>query len=69
MKNGREIPLVFEIFSDRMELTSYGGLIPGQSERDFSAAAACRGTENLSVSAYGFSQCSGKEKVCAFDTF
>lgn len=31
----REIPPVFEIFSDRMELTSYGGLIPGQSERDF----------------------------------
>ncbi len=31
----REIPPVFEIFSDRMEFTSYGGLIPGQSERDF----------------------------------
>lgn len=31
----REIPLVFEIFSDRMVFTSYGGLIPGQSEQDF----------------------------------
>ena len=31
----REIPPVFEIFSDRIEITSYGGLIPGQSEEDF----------------------------------
>lgn len=31
----REIPPVFEIFSDRMEFTSYGGLIQGQSEDDF----------------------------------
>ena len=31
----REIPPVFEIFSDRMVFTSYGGLIPGQSEEDF----------------------------------
>lgn len=31
----REIPPVFEIFSDRMELTSYGGLISGQSKEDF----------------------------------
>lgn len=31
----REIPPVFEIFSDRMEFTSYGGLIQGQSEEDF----------------------------------
>lgn len=31
----REIPPVFEIFRDRIELTSYGGLIPGQSKRDF----------------------------------
>lgn len=31
----REIPPVFEIFSDRIELTSYGGLISGQSEEDF----------------------------------
>lgn len=31
----REIPPVFEIFSDRMVFTSYGGLIPGQSEHDF----------------------------------
>lgn len=30
-----EIPPVFEIFSDRMEFTSYGGLIQGQSEEDF----------------------------------
>lgn len=31
----REIPPVFEIFSDRIEFTSYGGLIPGQSKEDF----------------------------------
>ncbi len=31
----REIPPVFEIFSDRMEFTSYGGLIQGQSLDDF----------------------------------
>ena len=31
----KEIPPVFEIFSDRMVFTSYGGLIPGQSEQDF----------------------------------
>lgn len=31
----REIPPVFEIFSDRMEFTSYGGLIQGQSRKDF----------------------------------
>ena len=31
----REIPPVFEIFSDRMEFTSYGGLIFGQSKEDF----------------------------------
>ena len=30
-----EIPPVFEIFSDRMEFTSYGGLIQGQSKEDF----------------------------------
>lgn len=31
----REIPPVFEIFSDRIGMTTYGGLIPGQSEEDF----------------------------------
>lgn len=31
----QEIPPVFEIFSDRMEFTSYGGLIQGQSLEDF----------------------------------
>lgn len=31
----REIPPVFEIFSDRIEITSYGGLISGQSKEDF----------------------------------
>ena len=31
----REIPPVFEIFSDRMVFTSYGGLIPGQSQQNF----------------------------------
>lgn len=30
-----EYPPVFEIFSDRIEITSYGGLIQGQSEDDF----------------------------------
>lgn len=31
----REIPPVFEIFSDKMIFTSYGGLIPGQSKEEF----------------------------------
>lgn len=31
----QEIPPVFEIFSDRMVFTSYGGLIQGQSKEDF----------------------------------
>ena len=31
----REIPPVFDIFSDRITITSYGGLIPGQSVDDF----------------------------------
>lgn len=31
----REIPPVFEIFSDRFCITSFGGLIPGQSLEDF----------------------------------
>lgn len=31
----REIPPVFEIFSDRIVMTSYGGLIQGQSVEDF----------------------------------
>lgn len=30
-----EIPPVFEIFSNRVVMTSYGGLIPGQSKEDF----------------------------------
>ncbi len=37
----REIPPVFEIFSDRMEFTSYGGLIQGQSRKDFFAVVVC----------------------------
>lgn len=31
----REIPPVFEIFCNRISMTSYGGLIPGQSVEDF----------------------------------
>lgn len=31
----REFPPVFEIFSDRLVMTSYGGLMMGQSEGDF----------------------------------
>ena len=42
----REIPPVFEIFSDRMEFTSYGGLIQGQSKEDFLVAAVCQEIEN-----------------------
>ena len=41
----REIPPVFEIFSDRMTLTSYGGLVQGQSLEDFfsfSSMPRCR---------------------------
>ena len=36
----REIPPVFEIFSDRIVMSSYGGLIPGQSEDDFFSCAS-----------------------------
>lgn len=36
----REIPPVFEIFSDRIEVTSDGGLIYGQSEEDFFSFAS-----------------------------
>ena len=36
----REIPPVFEIFSDRIEITSDGGLIYGQSEEDFFSLAS-----------------------------
>ena len=31
----KEIPPVFEIFSDRIEITSYGGLLHGQNTDDF----------------------------------
>ena len=31
----REVPPVFEIFSDRIQITSYGGLPTGLSEEDF----------------------------------
>lgn len=31
----REVPPVFEIFSDRIVITSYGGLVDGLSEEDF----------------------------------
>lgn len=36
----REIPPVFEIFSDRIEIVSDGGLIYGQSEEDFFSLAS-----------------------------
>lgn len=46
----REIPPVFEIFSDRMEFTSYGGLISGQSREDFfSCSSMPRNRELLRV--------------------
>ena len=31
----REVPPLFEIFSDRMEITTYGGLVEGLSKADF----------------------------------
>ena len=31
----REVPPLFEIFSDRMEITTYGGLVEGLSKEDF----------------------------------
>ena len=38
---------VAEIFSDRIELTSYGGMVSGQSEEDFfSGASLCHATGN-----------------------
>ena len=46
----REIPPVFEIFSDRMEFTSYGGLIQGQSmEEFFSCSSMPRNRELMRV--------------------
>lgn len=46
----REIPPVFEIFSDRMEFTSYGRLIQGQSEEDFfSCSSMLRNRELMCV--------------------
>lgn len=46
----REIPPVFEIFSDRMVFTSYGGLIPGQSEQNFfSCSSMSRNRELMRV--------------------
>ena len=36
-----EISPVFEIFSNRIVMTSYGGLIPGQSEADFFIVVVC----------------------------
>lgn len=46
----REIPPVFEIFSNRMEFTSYGGLIQGQSEEDlFSCSSMPRNRELMRV--------------------
>lgn len=36
----REIPPVFEIFSDRIVISSYGGLLPGQSGDDFFSYAS-----------------------------
>ena len=31
----KEVPPLFEIFSDRMEITNYGGLVEGLSKEDF----------------------------------
>ena len=46
----KEIPPVFEIFSDKMVFTSYGGLIPGQSEEDFfSCSSMPRNRERMRV--------------------
>ncbi len=45
-----EIPPVFEIFGNRIELTSYGGLIPGQSTEDFfSCSSMLRNRELMRV--------------------
>lgn len=41
-----EIPPVFEIIDNRMDFTSYGGLIQGQSQEDLSVAAVYPETEN-----------------------
>ncbi len=45
-----EIPPVFEIFSNRIEFTSYGGLIQGQSKEDFfSCSSMLRNRELMRV--------------------
>lgn len=45
----REVPPVVEIFSDRLTITSYGGLPPGLSRESFSVAAPCRATVSSCV--------------------
>ena len=40
---------VVEFYSDRVTITSTGGLVEGLSEEDFSAGAPCRETESLCV--------------------
>ena len=45
-----EIPPVFEIFSNRITMTSYGGLIPGQSVDDFfSCSSILRNRELMHI--------------------
>lgn len=41
-----EIPSVFEIFNNRIVMTSYGGLIPDQSEENFLVVPVCQEIEN-----------------------
>ena len=45
----KEIPPVFEIYSDRMVFTSYGGLIPGQSMEEFFSFSMPRNRELMRV--------------------
>ena len=41
-----EVPPVVEIYSDRLSITSYGGLMPGLSIEEFLQAVRCRATGN-----------------------
>ncbi len=40
----REVPPLVEIFSNRLVITSYGGLIEGLSKEDFSIVVRCQET-------------------------
>lgn len=46
----KEVPPVFEIYSDRITITSYGGLVSGLSKEDFfKCRSMCRNRELMRI--------------------